>query len=230
MKVIPSGIILRHFFGLEGNLSLDVFLHLSSLLVILIFFRKDIACLARALFRKGLEKQSRELVFSLGVASGVTAVVALVLRPHEELFSALPVVAAAYLVTGLLLFFTRREGREKIDWRRALLIGLVQGLAVLPGLSRSGSTIAVALATGVSREEAFRFSFLLAIPAISGAGLLEFRKIAGLQPWPLVVGMSVAFLLGLLSLSLLRRLLHWRGLAWFSLYCLALSLLCWLLR
>ncbi len=231
LPISSSGhlVILRHFFHLPGQFSLDVFLHLASLLVIMIFFWKDIVFLWRALCFKGVNTAEFHLVINIILASFVTAAVALVLRPHEKFFSSLPVIGVCYLATGILLFFSRRDGCRKIDRKRALLIGLVQGLAVLPGLSRSGSTIATAIITGVNRQESFRFSFLLAIPAIAGAALLEARHLTGVPVSVLSAGFSVSFILGLVSLYLLKKIVVQKYLAWFGFYCLLMCILCFLL-
>jgi len=231
LPISSSGhlVILRHFFHLPGNLSLDVFLHLASLLVIVIFFWKDIVSLWRAFCLQGVNTTEFHFVINIVLASFVTAAVALLLRPHEKLFSSLRVIGVCYLATAILLLFSRRDGCRKIDRKRALLIGLVQGLAVLPGLSRSGSTIATALIAGVNRQEAFRFSFLLAIPAIGGAALLEVRHLTGVPVSALFAGFFVSLLLGLLSLYLLKRIVVQKYLGWFGFYCLLMCILCFLL-
>jgi undecaprenyl-diphosphatase len=102
-----------------------------------------------------------------------------------------------------------------------LLVGIAQAIAILPGISRSGATIASGLYLGMEREKAFEFSFLLAIPAITGAFLLEVRKVdlALLNPSALAVGMVAAFVAGLAALFVLARAVAGRKLHWFGFYC-----------
>ena len=122
---------------------------------------------------------------------------------------------------------------EQIGVREAVAAGLAQGIGVLPGISRSGITIAAALGTGVDREKAGEFSFLIAIPAIVGAAILDFSQSGELidvvAPLSLAVGMAAAFVSGLLSLLLLVRLIRTGKLYLFSIYLipLGISLLIW---
>jgi len=158
----------------------------------------------------------------------------------EGLFEGLfarPVAAAAFLlVTAALLTaserFSRRErGLDTLTWRDALLVGLAQALAILPGLSRSGATIAAGLARGLKREQAARFSFLLATPIILGAGLLklgELAQVGGLaaQAPALVAGFLAAGLVGLGCIYFLLRYLQHRRLYPFAVYCAVAGLAC----
>ncbi|MCM8769474.1 MAG: undecaprenyl-diphosphate phosphatase [Candidatus Omnitrophica bacterium] len=227
LPISSSGhlVIFRHFFGLEGNLSLDVFLHLSSLLVIIIFFRHQLARIFQALRQKRQEAPEFRVTLFVLAGSAMTAAVGLLLKQWVDAFSTLPTIGIAYLVNAALLFFSRQTGNREIDLSRALLIGLVQALAVLPGLSRSGSTIAVGLISGLSGPEAFRFSFLLAIPALAGAGLIEARNWSSSPPRVLLVGFSVCFLVSFFSISLLQKLVVRNKLHWFAFYCLSLGLI-----
>jgi undecaprenyl-diphosphatase len=140
----------------------------------------------------------------------------------DRAFSSPLLVGLMLLVTGGVLFGTRfSQPQGEFGWFRALLLGFGQAIAILPGISRSGATIASGLYLGMERERAFEFSFLLAIPAITGAFLLEFRKLnlAVVSPPALAVGMVAAFLAGLAALFLLARAVAGRKLHWFAFYC-----------
>jgi undecaprenyl-diphosphatase len=135
-----------------------------------------------------------------------------------------------FLVTGLLLlsskFFVSAD--YPIGVKSGIFVGVMQGLAVFPGVSRSGATIWAGLAAGISRDEAFRFSFILSIPAIMGAAILEVREFglsgfAATLPEGWFFGMLAAFVSGFLSLVIMRRLItgnRWWG---FSIYCICLG-------
>lgn len=158
----------------------------------------------------------------------------------EDLFEGMfarPVAAAAFLlVTAALLtaserFGRRERGLDTLTWRDALLVGLAQALAILPGLSRSGATIAAGLARGLKREQAARFSFLLATPIILGAGLLklvDLAQVGGLaaQVPVLVAGFLAAGLVGFGCIHFLLRYLQRRRLYPFAIYCAAAGLAC----
>jgi undecaprenyl-diphosphatase len=113
-----------------------------------------------------------------------------------------------------------------MKWIDAILIGVAQGIAIIPGISRSGATISMGLFCGLNRELAGRFSFLLSIPAILGATFLEMRKISGTSELLLTaMGMVAAFGVGILSLAFLMRLIKAGGLSYFSYYCFGVGLL-----
>jgi len=160
-----------------------------------------------------------------------------------EMFSRPPAVAAFLLVTAALLAVAERLGRRErgldaLTWRDALFVGLGQALAIFPGISRSGATIAAGLARGVRRAAAARFSFLLATPVILGAGLFELLDLlqeggaASLVP-VLVVGFLAAGLVGFGCIHFLLRYLQRRRLYPFAAYCAAVGAAClivWLVR
>ena len=137
------------------------------------------------------------------------------------------------MATGLMLLSTRwiRIGRSTLTWRKALIMGLFQALAILPGISRAGSTITAGLLVGLPREEAARFSFLMVIPVIGGATLLELLDLlqqdGGLvlsgQIGTLSIGFFTSLIVGLASLSLLVKLLKQNSFHHFGWYCLAIG-------
>jgi undecaprenyl-diphosphatase len=154
-------------------------------------------------------------------------------RIAETLFSSLAVVGVALCITGLMLWLTRTLKNRSLGIghftiKNALLIGLVQGLAITPGISRSGSTIAVGLYLGLSRELSARFSFLLSIPAICGAAILHLKDLNG-GPLPLPIlatGMVTAAVSGYLALALLVFIVKKGRLFAFAPYCWLLGLVC----
>jgi undecaprenyl-diphosphatase len=146
----------------------------------------------------------------------------------ESAFSTPLLIGLMLLVSGGVVFGTRyyERGEGALTWWRALLVGLAQAVGIVPAISRSGATIATGLYTGLERGAAFEFSFLLAIPAILGAFVLEVRKLdlTVFHPGPVAVGMVVAFVSGVAALYVLRKVVVSRRLHWFAYYCWAAGL------
>lgn len=222
--------VFHHLFGLEGNVSFDVFLHLSSLFVIFIFFRRDIIKSAWAFFSFDRKNPDFKTAFYIICATAVTVAAGLLLKPHIERFSTLKVLPFAFLLTSLLLFASLRKGSGEMDIKKALFIGLMQGVALLPGVSRSGATISAGKIAGVKSEEAFRFSFLMAIPAIAGAVIYEMKDFTALPASFLLTGFITSFLLGLCSLYVLKRVFLSGRMYLFGFYTLTLSVFLMLIR
>ncbi|MCQ5374803.1 MAG: undecaprenyl-diphosphate phosphatase, partial [Candidatus Methanomethylicia archaeon] len=143
----------------------------------------------------------------------------------ESLFSSPLAVAVGLMITGVLLISSRFGGRSReVDLPRSLLIGLFQGIAIAPGVSRSGATISVALASGIQPKEAFRFSFILSIPAIIGANLLEFGSTLTVS-YQSLLGFAIAAATGYIAIRIVDRVILREKLHLFSIYCFALTLI-----
>jgi len=215
----------------EARLSVTVFLHLGTLLALLVYFRSDLALMVRGVF-KG-DKEGQRLLGYVLLANIATAILALSLeRRVEQAFGSPKFVALFLMLTALLLFSSERltakkQNAQPIVWWRALVIGVAQGLAVFPGLSRSGTTISAGLFCGLGREQAGRFAFVVGIPAMLGANLLEAKDIAGLavSVWALFLATVVAFGVGLLAIYLTLKAVQSMKLRWFSVYCLSVAIL-----
>jgi len=216
------------------HLAIDVALHLGTLGAVLLVFRRDLwAVLVRA--RSG---ERRELAL-LVLGSVPAAVVGLGLADWVEgLFSSTRAAAAGLLVTALFLWVGEcaraRSGgaggaegapARPLGWRDALWIGCAQALAILPGVSRSGSTIATAFLRGVAPAEAARFSFLLSIPAVGGAVLLKVPELArdGNLGGDLALAVAATFLVGIVALRVLLAFLGRGAFSWCALYCALLG-------
>lgn len=207
----------------------DVLLHVGTMVAVLLYFRREVVLLLASPLRSGEEARLyRRLLLLLLAGSVPTALIGLTFKDFfEGLFHNIAAVALMLLVTGSLLFFSerfRRGGRGQGDLTLvdALVTGAVQGAAIIPGISRSGSTIAALLLRGVDGETAARFSFLLALPAVFGAALLESRKLGALSASELplyLAGAGVAFFTGLLSIHFLLAVIRKRRLFAFALYC-----------
>ncbi|MDZ7374056.1 MAG: undecaprenyl-diphosphate phosphatase [candidate division KSB1 bacterium] len=221
----------------------EVFVHFGTFFAVLTVFWADVAAMLEAVGRaarrpgppawRHLYQQDmafRTLVLVL-IATVPAAVVGLVFESDIEVaFESPAVVSFLLLCTGLILMGTRwAHGSDgRFGWLRALLVGAAQAVAILPGISRSGSTIAVAQYLGIERSEAARFSFLLALPAIFGAAALEALELAhgplgrG-EILPLTAGFVMAYASGVMALRWLLTVVRRGRLDRFAYYCFALG-------
>lgn len=221
--------IAQHY--LEGfkqpGLLFDVLLHTGTMAAVVLYFHRDLVRLI-ACCKPGGDVADRRVLGLLILASVPTAMIGLAAKDWvEQLFEVMPVVGAMLLITGLFLFYAGRvrgEGRAMESMNRcdALLVGVAQGLAILPGISRSGSTIGCLLLRGVGAEAAARFSFLMALPAVGGAALLQLKdmeQVVTAQVPAYLAGTLVAFVSGLLAIRMLLVVVRHRRLGGFALYC-----------
>lgn len=217
-------VLLQALFGMkEPQLAFDVFLHLGTLCSILIYFRRDILWL--------FGKDRKTLIFIVA-ASVPTFIIGFTFKDAVERFFAMPrIVGCMMLATGALLIATsvytrfRKAGTErKLGIGNAVMIGIAQGAAVIPGISRSGATIGTGILAGLNHHTAFRFSFLLAVPAILGATLLKAVKIGaslrGPEALSFIAGGVAAMVVGLFAIDVLLRLVRDNKLYLFGIYCI----------
>ena len=220
----------------EMPLSMVVLLHFGTLLATLVVFARDLRELGRSTVdglkagpRAYLETEAGRIVVGVLVASVPTAIIGLTLEERVEDFSKIAwVVGLGLLASAAVVFSTRRGGggQASLSLGKAFVVGVSQGIAVLPGVSRSGTTIAVAMLLGMSGPAAFRFSFLLSLPAVAGATLLSLRHTEELAALGMagVVGGLVSMIVGFGALIWLRALVD-RGRFWaFAIYLLPLGL------
>lgn len=234
----------------EPDLLIDVILHLGTLAPVLWLYRKDLVEMIASLKalpqlpRAYHENPSLRISLLIIVATIPTGIFGVLLKDiFEALFSSVVAVAIALMVTGVILMLTRfrRELSDNAEANphlslnvlRAFIIGIAQGAAITPGISRSGSTIATGLLLGVERELAARFSFLMSIPAILGAVVLSLRKaqLASDQLFILLAGAIAAALSGYLALRWVVHLVKKGEMHYFSFYLwpLGLAVLIWTL-
>ncbi len=222
--------ILSAFFGveLEGE-QLRVFfsiLHLATLLAVIVFTRRDLAMILKGLFdRRGDRKEANKIIILLSLATVPAGVAGLAFGEHID-FGGVRLAASLLFVTASVLWLGSRLGGQgkllDMTLSSALYIGVFQALALFPGISRSGMTIFGALLIGLRRDEAVRFSFLMSLPIILAAGLLDAGR-AQLPVLPILVGSVLAFLAGLVGLSLLKKIVIRGGLRAVSIYCIILG-------
>ena len=215
--------LLQYYFEtVPESLSLNIAVHLGTLCTILVYYRKFLFSLINDFF-KGSSPAQKE-VLTIVVASLPTAVLGLLFKKYGEEFLLSPIVAGVGLIfTGFVLISTlwlkKKNGGLRMTLWQAFAIGSIQGIAVLPGLSRSGLTIVLALWLGIEKSTAARFSFLISIPAILGAGLLEFVSSEEVLSVHLLFSAGfIAFLVGLGAISLVVWLTQKDRLSFFAYY------------
>ncbi len=246
-------VFVQHFLGLSDKmLFFDIVLHLGTLLALFVYFASDIAHMLRDsiygfffLFQKKSVAKIKESApfaypaFGVIVASIPTAVIGFLFKDQfEAMFGSIKTLGYELLATTILVGLTRyfQEGKKMIGEASILdflIIGILQGVAIIPGVSRSGSTIAAALFLGLKREEAFRFSFLLVIPAILGAALLEVKHGVSISSGELpayVIGFIASAVAGFGSIVFLAAIMRQEKFHRFAYYTLVFSLIVFFLN
>ncbi len=252
-------VIFTKLFNLPTDLFFDAMLHVATLLAVLVYFGKDIINLLLGFLKglvKVISHKSQVIshksqvssIFKIDenfrisiliiVASIPTALMGILFEDYfEAAFSSILAVAGFLFLTGIVILLAEYISRKsKVTSHKsqvtivdALLIGIAQGCAIAPGLSRSGTTIAAALSRGLDRKLAARFSFLLSIPVILGAGLfqlkdvLETSSIAGLFSLEVIFGMLIAFVSGYFAIKIFMQIIEKSSLRLFAYYVFALS-------
>ena len=237
--------ILQNLFVLsagEEHMFFDVLLHLGTLISICVCYWGDIVAMVREVFivlRGGRRADGTPVQGNLGAARLFLMIVVgtlplfLVLPINdsvEQLYYITPFIGVALLLTGCMLFVSDRMAPGKrteknMRFRDALIIGLCQCVATIPGLSRSGTTITAGIATGLDRGFAMKYSFLLSLPAVLGANLLSFIKALGEESIELsmvpayLVGLLAAMLSGIAAISLMKLIAKKSKFGWFAYYC-----------
>lgn len=227
----------EHFLGLEvADLKMfDVAVHVATLLAIVVYFWKDILGLFKAFGKLCCGNRDKDVQLLNYIIIGTLPVVGAGLFLEDwidSIFRNVESVAFAMIVVAMVFvigeWFLKKNGESKMNVWKALFIGFAQMLALVPGVSRSGSTIVAGLFSGMKREQAARFSFLLGTPAIFGAGLLKSLDFfsgasIGVELSALAVGFVSAFLFGLISVWGLMKFLKKHTLLVFAVYLLVLG-------
>ncbi len=230
--------LVEHFLGIHENFNLTIALHLATLLAVVVYYYQSIWDIKINSLKYVFSAESRKnkkvtadgiLGMQLIVATLVTFVVALSLKDFVTEQISLNLVAGTLIATGILIVIAEK-GRPKtetnLNWWMVIGLGLMQGLAVIPGLSRSGLTIAFLVLLGINRQISAKISFLLSIPTILGAGFFMLKD----NNWSLplsgseLLGCAVAFMVALITIHWMTKLInkHW---IWFAPYCIGLGLI-----
>ena len=240
--------LLQNIFGVESDqvLLFTVLLHVGTLVSVFVIYWKDIKELLVELCvtirdlctGKGLQldqRPVRKLGIMIIVATIPTALIGLFFQDlFNQMYLSLPAIGAGFLITGFLMFAAERMGSaskdiKKMNFRNAIFIGLLQGIAIWPGISRSGSTLVGGLTTGLKREFAVKFAFLISIPSILGSVILEAPDAIreGIDPsfiGPVAAGVVVAAISGFIAIKTMIRIVSNKKLSYFSYYVWILGL------
>ena len=225
LPVSSSGhlVLAQYLLGIEspGN-TLEVLFHIGTLFSVFYVFNKDIKSIVISLN----EKPTQKLVIYIIIATIPAVIIGLIFKSHIiNLFSSIVPVGYALLSTGaiLTLSINFKNKNKSLSYLYSLLIGLAQAVAIIPGISRSGTTISISMLLGIPPKEAARFSFLLSIPVIIGAGLLGFLELESyglLTPKFIITGILTSFIVGTLSLKILLKILEVGRFHFFGIYCI----------
>ena len=225
LPVSSSGhlVLAQYLLGIEspGN-TLEVLFHIGTLFSVFYVFNKDIKSIVISLN----EKPTQKLVIYIIIATIPAIIIGLIFKSHIiNLFSSIVPVGYALLSTGtiLTLSINFKNKNKSLSYLYSLLIGLAQAVAIIPGISRSGTTISISMLLGIPPKEAARFSFLLSIPVIIGAGLLGFLELESyglLTPKFIITGILTSFIVGTLSLKILLKILEVGRFHFFGIYCI----------
>ncbi len=249
LPVSSSGhlVIMQKLLGVQKpGITLEVMLHFGTLIAVLIFFSSDLyriynslkIGLVKLLKREDISEIGRadpmiRIAFFIILASIPTAIIGLIIeRFFSELFEATLPVGISLIITGAILWLSSKKTAQarifaEMKTDDALLIGIAQGLAVIPGISRSGATISTGLLRGLDRKDAARFSFLLSIPALLGVSLKEIPELT-LNPsnsLALLGGVVIAVISGYIALRILINLLEQGKFYFFAYYCWAVGII-----
>lgn len=219
----------------QPGLLFDTLLHLATLFAVLLFFRERVKNLMLAFFGIFFQQyrivyyQNKNFLWGIVIASIPTAVIGLSLESSVEHLFATPSFVGYFLIftSVLLVLSDKMKSTGEVTLPKSFFIGIMQGIAVIPGISRSGSTVAVGLFLGIKREEMAEFTFLMSVPAIFGAALLQVRHLETLPVGQLPaygIGMFAAFLSGLFAISFMVYFIKRANLKVFALYCLVLGI------
>ncbi len=233
--------ILQHFFGIEGDsiVIFTILMHVGTLAAVFIIYWSDIWALIKELFItiwdlvrfKGLrlnERPIRKLGVMIIVASIPTAIIGLGFQDlFESFYQTLIPTGVGLILTGFLLWIAERprkqgKGIEDMSWAHAVIIGTMQGIAITPGISRSGSTLFGGLITGLDRAFAVEFAFLISIPSVIGSLLLEsdgaMQSVVSNNMGPIVVGFFCSLISGIFAIKVMITIVRKYSLRYFSIY------------
>ena len=210
--------LLHNFFGFQ-NLPFDVFLHFASILAVIVVFWKDIIRLLN------FKEENLKYILKLLVALIPAGIVGILFKEQiENFFSSFFYLGMFFMISGVIIYSTKFSipKKEKPNFLDSIIIGFFQALAILPGVSRSGATISSGLIRGVKKEEAVKFSFLLAIPIVLGASLLEVKDLVMEN---IDLSIIVTFVVSLFVIKVLLRIIKGKKFYIFGIYDFILGLI-----
>ena len=233
LPISSSGhlVLAQYFLNIHvSGLLIEISLHFGTLVAIVIYYFKDLEQLSINFISNSAD--ARNYVFKIVIATFPAILFGLLLQNHIENMFSVSILRWTFLITGFIIFSTffknLNKSRSNISIFQAIFIGFMQVFAILPGISRSGVTIAIAMILGIRRKESAKFSFYLAIPVLLGAGILQLFKISDIfqiNYFPLIIGMFSSAITGYIVIDWLLSVIY-KGKFWiFSIYCFIIGIL-----
>lgn len=228
LPVSSSGhlVLLQNIFGIEEDVVLfDVMLHFATLLAVGVFFFKDVL---------NIFKPPYKTLLYLTIATIPAVIVMLLFKDDIETLFTGTYLCFGFFITAVLLFVTEyidkknnipAENANPIDAKKSLIMGIAQSVAVIPGISRSGSTICSGILTGADKKSVAKFSFLMSMPVILGSAVVSAFDIgsASFDVLPLIIGMAAAFVTALFAIKIMMKVIQKSNYKWFALYLFIIS-------
>jgi undecaprenyl-diphosphatase len=221
--------IAEHYFGLTFTALFNLILHIGTLVAVIFYFRKEVQNILKALVHVDFKSEYGVMIPLIIVATIPTAIIGLIYDKFlQNRLDQLWIFGVTFFV-GATILYTSRIGKERTDtvsYATAIIMGMAQGFAVFPGLSRSGATISTALLLGLKREKAFKFSFLLSIPAIIGDTAVEAyidrgqitTTGLGVSSFDVLVAMVIAMVIGYFAIRVVSKLVTTKKFHYFAIY------------
>ena len=219
--------ITEHYLSLTTTPLFNLILHLGTLIVVVFYFRTEVKNILSALAHVDFKSEYGKMIPLIIAATIPTAMIGLLYVKYlEDVPGQLLIIGITFIIGATLVYTSKlgKENTENITYPIAVIMGIAQGLAIFPGLSRSGATISIALLVGLKREKAFKFSFLLSIPAILGDTLVEAYKdsgqiaTSGIGSTELLVGVVIAMVVGYIAIKLVSKIVATRKFHYFAFY------------
>lgn len=221
----------------QEEIFFDISVHLATLFAVLIYFYKDLKEIFKDFFKsikaKDFQNYNFKIVNYIALSTIITGIIGLLIKNKvEKLIDYPQVVCALLLITGILLLLSEKfyKGDKKVSLKSSIFIAIAQGLAIFPGFSRSGFTMATALLNGINRVHAAKYSFLMSIPVIFLASLiyplfeLDLSQISEFNIKAIIIGFITAFIVGYLCIKYFMKLLSKISLRCFGYYCITVSI------
>ncbi len=219
--------IAEHFLGLEATPLLGITLHVGTLIVVVFYFRKEVKSILKSLVHLDFKSEYGRFIPLIVVATIPTGIIGLLYVIFlQNTLQTILIIGITFLIGATILYTSRigKEDKNDITYTMTLIMGAAQGFAIFPGLSRSGVTISTALLLGLKREKAFKFSFLLSIPAVIGDLATETYTqhgqlgAQGIGPTELLIGIVVAMIAGYIAIKLVASTVKSRRFHYFAIY------------
>ncbi len=233
LPISSSGhlVLAQQLLGIDAGVFFDAILHFATAFVVIFMFKKEVLQILKALAKLDFKSEPGKWGLFIILATIPVILVGIFFeKAITSMFSNLKLVAYSFIATGAFLFIAERVNKNReLNFKNTFAMGLAQAFSIIPAISRSGWTIGTGLLFGVDKEKAARFSFLLAIPALLGAGLFQLARnaaqVQAAEIMPIILGVAVTIFVSYLALKFLLKIVISRKLWIFAIYCLAIGVL-----